>query len=199
VIRSRILYIMMLTVASVGATDPGGWSKARWGMTEPQLVRAFGPEIIRLNPPESIGTTAEDARRFNKTDQRLAEFSAKLGHPLPPHEPAVANAIAVRLAVPLELAGAHCRALLVPDTHGRLDLVLIRPIKNGDATMSWFRSLEQLLVQKYGRPWVTREADSIEDQWSRATTVITLVYYHAPLTNADSVTINYKQKSVPTL
>jgi len=47
---------MMLTVASVAAAadDPGGWSKAKWGMSAPQLTDAFGAKNIIL-----VGASAE--------------------------------------------------------------------------------------------------------------------------------------------
>lgn len=36
------------------AADPGGWSKAKWGMTEDQILQAFGAEAVRLEPPEKV-------------------------------------------------------------------------------------------------------------------------------------------------
>lgn len=51
----RSLYIVMLAVlAASAADDPGGWTKAKWGMTEPQIADAFGKDAVRLDPPEKI-------------------------------------------------------------------------------------------------------------------------------------------------
>lgn len=41
-----ILICTLFTVAAAAADDPGGWSKAKWGMTEPQIASAFGADRI---------------------------------------------------------------------------------------------------------------------------------------------------------
>jgi hypothetical protein len=152
---------MMLVAGVAGAhvQDPGGWSKAKWGMTEPQLLAAFGPEIVRLDPPQKIGDTP------------------------------------VHLTVqPFELARFQFRAYLVPDKTGRLASVLLAPIHDADSTDALFETLEQLLVQKYGRPWSTTGAGTLELQWTCGQTVITLLRarFFTPQTY---VTIHYKLKS----
>jgi hypothetical protein len=39
----------LLAGAAFAADDPGGWSKAKWGMTEPQLTETFGAaSIVRV-------------------------------------------------------------------------------------------------------------------------------------------------------
>ena len=152
--------IIMISAAAFSADDPAGWDKARWGMTEPQLLRAFGPEAVRLDPALMVG-------RAN-----------------------------VRLSVqPVDLANTRFRALLIPDGAGRLDSVLLGPVDHTAETESLFHSLEQLLVQKYGRPWTVREGGGNEIQWTVQTTVITLTLFHSPLTGETYVTVQYKRKT----
>lgn len=65
--RSRAILIYTLLAGAVAgpvrlncstlADDPGGWSKAKWGMTEAQLADAFGPANI-VREPLAGGATA---------------------------------------------------------------------------------------------------------------------------------------------
>jgi hypothetical protein len=190
------------------AQDPGGWSKAKWGMTEAQLAAAFGRDIVRLNPPVQMGVTAEQIRQSEDADSAWEQTKAQLdeqsrqhgvsvpprpaAQPKPKQEP---NAVDVRLAIqPVDIDGAQFRALLIPDKVGKLDSVQLCPIHNADATDARFQSLEQLLVQKYGRPWSTKDSISQEFQWTRGQTVISLTLVHLPFTGGTSLTILYKLK-----
>jgi hypothetical protein len=53
----KSLLIVMLAAAaiSLAADDPGGWSKAKWGMTDAQISEAFGAEAIHLDAPDENG------------------------------------------------------------------------------------------------------------------------------------------------
>jgi hypothetical protein len=44
---------ILLGLAAFAAEDPGGWTKAKWGMSEADLRAAF-PEARRLDPPEPV-------------------------------------------------------------------------------------------------------------------------------------------------
>ncbi len=45
------MHLALLFVLLAGATDPTGWSKARWGMTEAQVLEAFPGQAVRVNEP----------------------------------------------------------------------------------------------------------------------------------------------------
>jgi hypothetical protein len=34
--------------------DPAGWSKARWGNTDLEIIKAFGGEVVRFNHPDEV-------------------------------------------------------------------------------------------------------------------------------------------------
>ncbi|HTX34337.1 MAG TPA: hypothetical protein VME43_04920 [Bryobacteraceae bacterium] len=52
----RRTYIMVaLALACAAVEDPGGWTKAKWGMTDDQVLAAFPGQAARLDPPELNG------------------------------------------------------------------------------------------------------------------------------------------------
>jgi hypothetical protein len=190
--------MMLISAVATAADDPGGWSKAKWGMTEQQILAAFGHEAVRLNPPEPIGSSAEDIDKAEEAKYKMDVFIASVKHEPPPpkpdpsHRPAPTQVLC-RVAVPVELAQTKFRALMIPDTAGRLASVLLSPVNDADSTDSLFDTLEQLLVQKYGRPWSTTDSSSVERQWTSGQTVVTLLRLHG-LTGT-YVTIHYTHKT----
>jgi hypothetical protein len=188
---------MMLSAAAIAAAaeDPGGWSKAKWGMTESQLLQAFGPEAVRLDPPEEIGMSAKHAEQLAKLRNDLNALRTQAGHkPEDVVKPATPNAVLVRVAIPsFTLVRVSFRALLVPDQDGRLDSVTLSPVDHAAETNALFETLEQMLVQKYGRPWVTKDGERAEIQWTVRTTVITLSRWRG-LSARLYVSIQYKRK-----
>ena len=181
----------MMSAAAVAADDPAGWSAAKWGMSDAEILHAI-PAATRLDPPEKVGMSAEQSAQLAKLRNDLRRMR---GQPELPAEPVHGNQVLAHVAVPVELARTKFRALMVPDQAGRLASVLLSPIHQTDATVALFESLEQLLVQKYGRPWTTRDGDSAEIQWTIKTTVITLTRWHSPMTGTLHVSIQYKRKS----
>jgi hypothetical protein len=179
-----------MAAATAAADDPGGWSKARWGMTEAQLLQVFGKEATRLDPPEKIGETAEDAALVRDTENYLLRAKGK---PELPPQTFADNSVSARIAVFVELDQKKFRALMVPDKAGRLDSVLLTPADHADASDTLFDSLGQILVQKYGRPWKT-SGDLAELQWTLPTTVITLTRWNSGLTGDTYVSIQYKKR-----
>ena len=122
---------MILAALFAGAADdPGGWSKARWGMTDAQLSDAFGTDSLHLD-----------------------------GH----------------FSVNLTVAKIPCHAMMDLDKDGHLTVVGIEPVKTTDMTDVLYLSLQDMLVQKYGRPWKSSEENGITNlQWTFPTTLITL-------------------------
>jgi hypothetical protein len=129
---------MMAVLACAATEDPGGWSKAKWGMTDDEIVKAFDGQVAPLS----------------KVDRYQ---HARVG------------------IESLEVAGVKFKVYMSPGSDNKLDHVLFSPVNPDDATDQTFQSLENLLVQKYGRPWKTNEnTATTELQWSFPTTVITL-------------------------
>lgn len=150
--------IAAVALTCAAADDPGGWSKAKWGMTEPQLADAFGSAMVRLDPPERIS-----------------------GRP-------------IHLAVDLDLAATPFRALLIPDADGHLSSVLLSPRSDKNRSGYTFAAVQQLLVQKYGRPWKSEAKDTTSLQWSLPTTVITLTLIEDKQFGFAILTLQYKRK-----
>jgi hypothetical protein len=44
--------MMLAAVATFAAEDPGGWSKAKWGMSDEEILAALPGQAVRLDPPE---------------------------------------------------------------------------------------------------------------------------------------------------
>ena len=137
----RSAHIMMaLAVALVAGDDPGGWSKAKWGMTEEEVIKAFDGQVKRIEAAE------------------------------PGQRPRVGIEA-------LDVAGMKLTVSMGFGADGKLRAVLFEPVNLSDASNDMFQRLENLLVEKYGRPWKSSEGTSTgstEMQWSFATTVITL-------------------------
>lgn len=147
----RSLIIIMLAALFAGAADdPGGWSKAKWGMTQAQLSDAFGP----------------DAHHDDHG----------------------------RLLAPLTMSDIPCEATMNLDDAGHLSAVGIGPVKIADMTDALYLILQELLVQKYGRPWKTSEELGVTKlQWTFPTTLITLTRAKFPDTEQRLVMLTYKR------
>ena len=76
---------------------------------------------------------------------------------------------------------------------GKLDHVLFTPVSASDQTDQTFQSLENLLVQKYGRPWRSDE-DQTELQWSFPTTTIHLNRMKLPGSDMRLINLIYRQR-----
>ena len=148
--------IMMSLLTAVAADDPGGWTAAKWGMTDDQLLAAFPGQAARLDPPDAG-----------------AHVHIK----------------------PLQLSGADFHVLFQSDKDGRLTSVLLSPI--GQPPQGYdllFQSLQNLLSEKYGRPWKSDSADKTEFQWSLKTTIISLSRIQIAGLSPQIINLHYRQK-----
>jgi hypothetical protein len=142
---------MLAALFAGAADDPGGWSKAKWGMTQAQLSDAFGADLHETF--DVHGATDDQGRlRFY-------------------------------LTVDLTVGKIPCQAELHLDKDGHLRAVGVAPVKTSDMTDVLYLDLQDMLVQKYGRPWKSREEMDITNlQWTFATTLITLQRMKLPMT-----------------
>jgi hypothetical protein len=140
----------MMPILLFAAEDPGGWTRAKWGMKSPELIKLFQGEVTGETP---------------------------------------------RLSVPsYEVAGTKFRVLLIMDKEDRLDHVSLSPISMADCTDQLFQSVQELLVQKYGRPWKSDEAGTTEFQWTFPTTVITLSRMKSSI-GAALISVRYQHRA----
>jgi hypothetical protein len=100
-----------------------------------------------------------------------------------------------RITVPsLDLAGAKFHVWFIPDDHELLRAVVLDSgvTPPGAGFDSLFQDLENMLVEKYGRPWKSDEV-ATELQWSFQTTTLTLsrMKFHGQTL---SVAIHYRRK-----
>jgi len=47
------LSVLILVTTAVAAEDPGGWSKARWGNTDEEIIQAFAGEVVLFDHPDA--------------------------------------------------------------------------------------------------------------------------------------------------
>ena len=159
----RLSMYMMIAAVVQAADDPGGWTAAKWGMTDAQILQAI-PAATRLDPPE-------------KNTHAGVQIES------------------------LELSGKDFHVLFVPDSKGLLNSVLLVPAAKyeGRGLDGLFKDLEQLLVEKYGRPWITnagKELKQTVDQWSLKTTTIILSLAWSPLApEMQIITLQYRRKA----
>lgn len=102
-----------------------------------------------------------------------------------------------RVHIPtLDLAGASFHVYFVPDEKGGLNSVLLSPEKEPPIGFDFlFQSLQNLLVEKYGQPWVSTEGHNTEIRWSLKTTTITLSRIKFPeFPNLQIISLQYKRK-----
>lgn len=142
--------------AAIAADDPGGWSKANWGMTADQILAAFPGEAARMPEPDKY------------------------------------NHAAVSIDS-IDVAGTTFRVYFIPDDAGRLAAVNIQPRDMAGNSESTFQSVENLLVEKYGRPWKSDDAET-ELQWTFPTTTLTLAKTTLPGSRAVFVSLTYTHR-----
>lgn len=161
--RSRRLVLLllassMLAVAADDRIDPSGWTKAKWGMTDADILQAFDGDAVRLATPEKV------------------------------------SGIRINVAIEqIEITGVKFKALMIPAPDGKLKNVLLSPRKGEQEDPSLFRRLQDLLVRKYGRPWLNTVDHTTDAQWTLPTTVITLTMTSLPAMNF-CVSLKYAQK-----
>ena len=151
------IYMMLAAGCAMAADDPGGWTAARWGMTDAQILQAI-PEAPRLDPPEKVNHARVHIEAF-------------------------------------DLAGAIFHVYFVPGKDGTLDSVLLSPQQPAEGFVYLFQHLQELLVQKYGRPWTSKEGATSELQWSLKITTISLSLASIPAINLQILTLQYRKKS----
>lgn len=150
-IARRLLPILMMPLLLAAADDPGGWTRAKWGMNSGEILKLFQGDAAGATP---------------------------------------------RLTIPsYEVTGTKFRVLLIMDKDDRLDHVSMSPIAMADSTDALFQSVEELLVQKYGRPWKSDEAGTTEFQWTFPTTVITLSRTKSAIAGAALLSVSYKHRA----
>lgn len=133
-------FLLVLT-----AVDPAGYAKSRWGMTEQQVIDAFGGQAVRVDAPLPACTLVTAAGK-----------------------------VAPLLMIPkLTIGTTEYRACFF-FTDAKLSRVDLRPLKPSDASQTEFNTLEALLVEKYGKPWQTEDQNRSESRWRFATTRISL-------------------------
>jgi hypothetical protein len=133
--------LIALAAALSAADDPGGWTAAKWGMTEAQLRDAFPAQPVSV---ELAGTTF------------------------------------------------HVRFISTKDALTQVKLDPVEPVKQG--LDSLFQDLQNMLVEKYGRPWSSTEGPTSELQWTFKTTTISLSRVRLSGFGTQFVFLTYRKK-----
>jgi len=147
---------MMAASSAAQPTDPGGWTAAKWGMTDAQILAAI-PAATRLDPPDAGAHV------------HIKSF---------------------------DLVGASFHVLFQSDKDGHLQAVLLSPVEPPAEGIDYlFQNLQNLLVEKYGRPWTSTEGHETEIQWSLKTTTVTLSRIKFPGMDIQILNLHYKRRS----
>jgi hypothetical protein len=169
----RLALALALAAAAFAADDPGGWTSAKWGMSEAQ-VRAAVPAAVELTGPL-------DHRTFYRTNAIADDkWVAPIGIPS------------------LDLAGAKWEVFFLFD-RGKLARIELAPSEKSAAQ---FQAVEDLLAIKYGHPFDRQTTDTIivhTAQWSFPSTVIVLRHTRNPVLAIESLYLTYERRSDPPL
>lgn len=145
-----VLFVNPFGMAQFG--DPNGWSKAKWGMTEKEIAKAFAGEVRWQNLKGSRGlySTIE----IPKTEIGRHYFSVSFWM----------DSVTNRLAE-VTLSSQHNP-----------------PNENSHLNMAVFSNLEGMLIAKYGPPANKEDRKDLaalirERTWLFPTTVISLTYF----------------------
>ncbi len=142
----RSVMTILCAVSGLATTDPGGWNKVKWGMTEAQ-VRAAVPAAEHFSP---------DADQITEPFSNAALWISRFQMDGSPY----------RVFFCFDRAGKLVEVGLRPP----IEPVLIR------GKMTWqdtdaFADLRARLVDKYGTPWRSGDHDSV---WKLEVTEIRL-------------------------
>ena len=163
---------MMLALLLLAAADPAGWSNARWGMTEDQVLKAFPNRAARLAEPIP-SCTILNAKGERKEAAPIAIEKVPIGT-------------------------TEYRACFY-FTAGKLSSVDLQPLAEADKTPDEFDRVEALLVEKYGKPWQSRDKFEQASRWAFQTTRIALLLFRFELGDFKkySLTLRYSHKTDP--
>lgn len=152
----RSAYIMMaLAGALLAGDDPGGWSKAKWGMTDEEILKAFDGQAKRW---ENAAPGQRGGLAIYGLEIAGVKFDVSMGF----------DKEDKLLGVSFAPSDQMEESRKVLDGHASAQVLAMR-------AKATFQALENLLVEKYGRPWKSDEGtNSTEMQWTFPTTVITL-------------------------
>jgi hypothetical protein len=146
--------MMTLAVALVAGDDPGGWSKAKWGMTGEEILKAFNGQVKRRENAEP----GQRALVIYGLEIAGVKFDVSIG----------LDEEDKLLGVGFTPSDQNEESRKVLEGHASAQVLAMR-------AKATFQALENLLVEKYGRPWKSDEGtNSTEMQWTFPTTVITL-------------------------
>jgi hypothetical protein len=73
--RKLILFSLFILVTVAYAEDPGGWNKAKWGMTEDELRKVFEGQLTKL--PETIQNKNGTHCNYTMNDVKIGDFKFK--------------------------------------------------------------------------------------------------------------------------
>jgi len=94
-----------------------------------------------------------------------------------------------------QLAGASFHVYFIPDNDGHLKSVVFSPLDVTREGLDFlFQRLQNLLIEKYGRPWKSTEQANTEIQWTFKTTTIILSRTQVKDFGTQFVSLRYKQK-----
>jgi hypothetical protein len=174
-IVSRFASVLVMTAGGLcaqpvpsGADDPGGWTKAKWGMTEEKGLFAVG----LLDQKTRVQTDG--------TEESLVECG---------------NLYSCTSAIPQSTSASRsARRKAAEDLAvATLGEAYIKAELNEQASRLAKDSLLTALSEKYGNPstHTTKTAGIEEFIWQFPTTVITLMWTHSEFKQLDSVRLFY--------
>lgn len=187
--RAVILGVMIATVVtffplivSAQDNDLNGWDEVKWGMSEEEIVKVYGNKLVKFNKREHYGKV--------KPNKDYATMGLE----------------------PVEIGGRQFKVTFIMDgTSNKLKAVNVKPLeKLGGGSVVLFRSLEEMLVEKYGKPSYQNKEDEPDERlsggvvlegsknyitkWLLPRTIISLKYLEIRPVKLTLVVIQYKKR-----
>lgn len=181
----RVLFIILFVICTSNYSfgqpkDVEGWNKARWGMTENEVLKVL----------EGKATAIEKPQKYQGLSKQWDAYA-----------PVVLDEI--------EIGNDKYTVDFIFDDNDKKLIMVIVSIKDKSPSEVQFSSLEQMLTEKYGSPSFTKDdktpdkrlstgvvlegSDSLERAWNFPSTIIELKYLYMRAINLELLKVIYKK------
>jgi hypothetical protein len=185
--------------------DPGGWTKAKWGMTPDQVKDAF-PQATQIqdmgSPTLGIPGYVIENRKFSAAfgfdkDNHLASVHLADKKTLVSHDGIETPMLTCKTCPPPETGTSKSvRKRAVAESRKE---AVVKAEMNAFVVASTKDALLNALREKHGNPTAHTVSDDTDDfEWLFPSTTISLTWFHSEFKNLDTVDIFYMRRKQST-
>jgi len=170
----KVLLIILVVICASNYSfgqpkDVEGWNKARWGMTENEVLKVF----------EGKATAIEKPRKYQGLSKQWDAYSSII-------------------LDEIEIGKDKYTVDFIFDDKDKKLIMIIVSIKNKSPLELQFSSLEQMLTEKYGSPSFKIDSEGShllerERAWNFPSTIIELKYFDMRVINSKSLKVVYNK------